>query len=110
MRINLMVFVAVVLLIALSPADASDEWDVLLPDEYGLALFVVPAVQDAERGLATLSWQAFSVNDWATYATVLRPYYRPGFGLDAGILERKVRFGAGYVDADTWGVYIRRSF
>jgi len=100
----------VVLAMVVAPADASDDWDALLPDEYGISLFVVPAVNEDERGLATLSWQAFSVNDWGAYATVLRPYYQPGFGADAGITRRKIRFGVGYVDEDTWGIYLRRAF
>lgn len=91
-------------------AEAADEWDVLLPDEYGLALFVVPVVVEVERATATLSWQAFTVKDWGAYATILRPYYRGGFGLDVGITKRKIRFGGGYLDAETKGLYLRRAF
>lgn len=105
-----LVLVLVLVGLALEPAEAADDWDQLVPDEYGVAVFVLPAVEDSDRGLATLSWGFIQVGEWEGFATVLRPYYRPGFGLDAGITERKIRFGAGYLDAQTWGLYIRRSF
>ena len=96
------------LLLVLAPADAADEWDQLLPEEYGVAVLVLPAVEAEDRGLATLSWEGFTVKEWSAYGTVLRPYWRPGFGVDAGITERKVRFGGGYLDGPV--VYVRRAF
>ena len=39
-------------LLFVAPAYAADEWDVLLPDEYGLAAFVVPAVERSDLGLS----------------------------------------------------------
>lgn len=105
-----LVLVGLVLALAVKPAEAADDWDQLVPDEYGVAVFVLPAVEDSDRGLATLSWGFVQVGEWEGFATVLRPYWRQGFGLDAGKATRKVRFGAGWLNRDTCGLYLRRAF
>lgn len=100
-----------------SPVDASD-WDQLLPDEVGAALFVLPAVDSEDRGVPAVSWHVYRLTlpvgataaaELDIYATVLRPHHKPGGGLD-GTLGGSLRVGIGWLPPDMWGLYFRQGF
>lgn len=109
-RLLVVVVVLLLLLLCVTAAQAQTFWEALVPDETGAVLFVAPEVRGDDWLQVALSWTLWAPGPAVICATVLRPELPPGIGLDAGLAEQRVRFGVGYLNGQTWGLYVRGSF
>lgn len=96
-----------VLLIVMAAPVMAQSWT---PDEWGTAVIIgnnpasVPAVSAS-------SWELWRVNEISMFGTLLAPERgHIGCGLDGGQRDAIIRVGAGYVEQDLWGLYLRMRF
>jgi len=81
--------------------DGSTWEQIIVPDEWGFTLTLVPAIEDnTERIQPAASWKFVSFNDASAFITMIRPYNRPGIGIDGGKGTGNIRGGVGWLPGD----------